>query len=803
MLSTHKAYAYDFFAVNSDGDTLYYNIISTTPPLTAEVTVGNNAYRGDIIIPNSVIHGGNTYLVTAIGDSAFYICGNLTSVALPNTIKTIGDYAFFYCSSLTAISIPDSVISIGMSAFSGCQNLTTVDFNAVNCTFMGTVAYPVFYNCSAFTRLNIGQQVETIPAYAFQNCSRLDTVVIPHSTTTIGDYAFYYCSSLTSITIPPSVTGIGNYAFRYCSGLTSVAIPHSVTSIGSMAFSSCFNLTTVDFNAVNCTFTGTNGGGVFYDCSAFTRLNIGQQVQTIPAYAFYDCRELDTVVMPHSVTTIGDYAFYYCSSLTSITIPPSVTGIGNYAFRYCSGLTSVAIPHSVMTIGNMAFSSCFNLTTVDFNAVNCTSMGTVASPVFYDCSAFTRLNIGQQVETIPAYAFYDCHGLDTVVFPHSVRSIGERAFQNCYALACVKFGNGINSIRDYAFASANIREIYIDATTPPQIAAHTFENIDNTIPVYVKCGVGNDYKNASYWRNFINVIDDASFVITLRAHPQEGVAKILQFPCENDTAIIIATPNRGYNFTQWNDGNTDNPRTVVMIQDTTFEAKFETMIFQITILSNDTTMGTVSGSGKYETNSTISANAIPKENYYFIQWNDGNKANPRTIIVFGDSIFTAIFSTFKEGMFLVSVFPHNPDMGEVSGGGYYDRNTPATIAATAYPGNRFVCWNDGNTQNPRTITVTKNITFVASFEHITAIEDIETKHAAIYPNPAKENISIILPENVHHAVFTLYDMQGKTLIRQQINNQTTVSVNNLAAGMYIYNVRTNKQNYKGKVLIND
>ena len=42
--------------------------------------------------------------------------------------------------------------------------------------------------------------------------------------------------------------------------------------------------------------------------------------------------------------------------------------------------------------------------------------------------------------------------------------------------------------------------------------------------------------------------------------------------CEG--AQISATPNIGYHFVQWNDGNTDNPRTLILTQDTTLTAEF-------------------------------------------------------------------------------------------------------------------------------------------------------------------------------------------------------------------------------------
>jgi hypothetical protein len=78
-----------------------------------------------------------------------------------------------------------------------------------------------------------------------------------------------------------------------------------------------------------------------------------------------------------------------------------------------------------------------------------------------------------------------------------------------------------------------------------------------------------------------------------------------------------------------------------------------------------------------------------------------------------------------------------------------------------------------------------------------------TSSITIYPNPTRDNIHITLPENVHQAVFSLYDMQGKILLQQEISNQDAVQVSHLAAGIYIYNVTTEKQNYRGEFVISD
>lgn len=60
-------------------------------------------------------------------------------------------------------------------------------------------------------------------------------------------------------------------------------------------------------------------------------------------------------------------------------------------------------------------------------------------------------------------------------------------------------------------------------------------------------------------------------------------------------------------------------------------------------------------------------------------------------------------------------------MGTVTGGGLYDQNATATLTATAKDGFRFVRWSDGNTSNPRSVTVTADATYIAIFETATTM----------------------------------------------------------------------------------
>jgi hypothetical protein len=70
----------------------------------------------------------------------------------------------------------------------------------------------------------------------------------------------------------------------------------------------------------------------------------------------------------------------------------------------------------------------------------------------------------------------------------------------------------------------------------------------------------------------------------------------------------------------------------------------------------------------------------------------------------------------------------------------------------------------------------------------------------IYPNPVKDAISIVLPENITQASFSLYDIQGKQLLQQDIRKDNTVSVAHLSSGMYIYAIVTDGKRMTGKIV---
>ncbi len=175
---------------------------------------------------------------------------------------------------------------------------------------------------------------------------------------------------------------------------------------------------------------------------------------------------------------------------------------------------------------------------------------------------------------------------------------------------------------------------------------------------------------------------------------------------------LTATPNEGYEFTGWRDGNQENPRTITVTEDATYVVTFALTQHTLTLAAEN---GTISGaeSGKqYDYGTELTLTATPNEHYEFTGWSDGNQENPRTITITEDATYVATFALTQHTLTLAA---ENGTISGAESGKQYTYGTELTLTATPNEGYAFAGWSDGNQENPRIIIIKQDTAFTATF----------------------------------------------------------------------------------------
>jgi len=233
----------------------------------------------DIVIPSEF----NGVPVTGIGHSAFYGCGNITSVDIPVGVTEIGNSAFSKCFGLKSVVIPEGVTRIG--------------------------------------------------GYAFNKCESLTKVTVPNGVTNIGIHAFYGCVALTNAVIPNSVVALyfeDDQRYYGADGL----------------FEGCEKLKYNEYENGLYIGGKENPYLILVKAKAtdISKCTINSSTRFIEAHAFEGCSALTELVIPNGVVSIGEYAFYECSGIGELVIPKSVQYMGRGLFTKCTWLKSLSVP---------------------------------------------------------------------------------------------------------------------------------------------------------------------------------------------------------------------------------------------------------------------------------------------------------------------------------------------------------------------------------------------------------------------------------------------------------------------------
>lgn len=563
-----------------------------------------------VTIPNSV---------TDIGASAFSGCSGLTSVTIPNSVTSIRDSAFYGCSGLTSVTIPKSVTTIGDWGFSGCSNLTTVHFNADNCTDAGlyrgdyytpsSYHRPAFYGCNRITTFIFGNNIKVIPPYLCYFLDSLTTVTIPDSVISIGESAFGNCSNLSSITMLPTTapqlyyqafTGIDSTAAFYvpCRSYSS----YSVRGYGSygIIIDPMHDLSITVTSADN--FLGTASvvqqGGYRIACDSTTIIKAeGKTVNGVAASQFvrWSDGSTDSIRTLHLVGDTNLTAFFAPIVQCTITATcndvsmGSVAGGGNYAYGDAVTLSATPAEHHHFVRWNLSDGRTSSDNPVSFRASeNITWTARFAEdPKYY----------------IGVYSTDDEMG--------SVEGEGEY-YENEW--------------------------ITITAVPAPHYHFTQWRDGNTSNPRQVK---------VTYSRSYYAEFAPDQYTITVTSSdPLRGSVEgggTFTYP---EATTVSATAYSGYQFVRWSNGVGHNPYTFAVTADMDLVAVFipEGTIYNITAVSENPSMGTVTGGGPYGVGERAVLTAIPEPGYQFDRWSDGSRQNPRTVTVSADATYTAYFS---------------------------------------------------------------------------------------------------------------------------------------------------------------
>ena len=357
--------------------------------ITNESVIGTWSFRGFSSLTSLSIKGHPDY----IAEACAFDCGKLKDIELPyigcnkNSSNSNGrsyNIGWIFGSS----SYSNCYVAKGYDGFSykipkGLASVTIGE----DCE---TIAAYAFANCTSIETITLKGEIKKLNSHAFENCTKLSSLSEENATYSIvGDYAFANCYKLSVLYeennpasfIPSTVTTIGNYAFQgtaiksinfnqfinignyafmNCLGLTSLNIPNiteisKLQSIGEGVFAGCAYLESVELGR------GIATTALFMNCTSLTEVSIEiatQDTKKIPSYMFYGCVSLRSIDINHATNEIGSYAFYGCKALQDFVITAEITKIGEFAFSQCTSLVNMTIPRNVKTISTNGWKGC-------------------------------------------------------------------------------------------------------------------------------------------------------------------------------------------------------------------------------------------------------------------------------------------------------------------------------------------------------------------------------------------------------------------------------------------------------------
>ena len=424
-----------------------------------------------------------------IDDWAFAQCASLENVDFDGVtaLKEIGDYVFTGCSMLRRFDIPAGVERIGILAFYDCTRLSSVsipetvksvDYAALNYTPWYQdhtenyliVGDGVLIKCTDHpTRIDLsGKGIKALGGALFRNAAMNGEA---------AEYGYKYAESLETIVIPEGVREIGTSAFAGCYQLREVTLPASLEIVSD--------------NAFNVFVEGI-------DTPAKIDISVCEKLSYIGNYAFFGCKGLETIVLPDTVREIGEYAFGVTGAIDNFLEKASaaedekdrylILGDGILVTAYVAdGQTAVNVPEGVKMIAGSAFCGWDN-SFVPNDTEGLSHSGASKYNITFNVKTLT---LPEGLEKIGNMAFFRMSELEKVVFPSTLTEIGSDAFGFCNALSSISGGENLETIGDIAFRYCDSIPHFSFSSNTKNIGDNIFEGCSSLQTVRLPEGLAD------------------------------------------------------------------------------------------------------------------------------------------------------------------------------------------------------------------------------------------------------------------------------------------------------------------------
>ena len=675
-------------------------------------------------------------------------CTSLTTAPeLPAKTLSQGCYAgmFLNCINLTkAPELPAKTLASGCygSMFEGCTSLNSItclaeDISATDCTLdwlrnvAETGTFVKSENMSGWTRgdsgIPVGWNVENFAAtYEGLTFTAIENSTISLSNVGGNEPNILYSRDLIEWT-----------QWDY----TSIELAKDSKIYLKGNNSTSFSKSTSQYSTFKMTGKIAASGNIMslLDNGACTGIEVGE---CCFANLFKDCKVLTTPpTLPATRLGVGCYRFLF-SGCTALTTAPSLSATALKKecylnlFSGCTSLTSApSLPATTMAehCYRNLFNGCSNLTSAPKLPATALAISCYAN-MFYGCSKLTTppvLPATTLAEGCYQALLYNCTSLTTApALPATTLAptCYKHLFQGCTSLTTAPELNAETLVSgcytNMFYGCSNLNYIKALFTTTPSA-----EYTSNWVNGVAESGTFVKNREATWNETGVNAIPTGwsvetyppttTYTLTVRGNNSrltngsstnigDATFDVSAVYAAGTSVTIGCKPKSGYRFVQWNDGNTNSERTVVVNSDITYTA---TVVKTYRIIAQDESAHhcSVIGTGVYDENSVAELTVVPFEGYMFSHWEDNSTDLPRYITVTEDKTVWAE-AVLAQPEYTITL---QGDNCTLNGGGTYYEGTTVEISCIPNTGYYFVRWSDGNTNATRTITVTEDITLTA------------------------------------------------------------------------------------------